>query len=135
MEAKVSQITLVVRNQEEALKFYTQKVGFQKKTDFTPSGGDRWVAVGPRGQDLEFALFQAARGDANNWSKDWKPGIYPPVVIRVDDCLRAAEELKARGVRFVQEPKEYQWGVSATFCDPDGNLFSINQLPSKSSRS
>ncbi len=131
MDAKVSQITLVVRNQAEALKFYTEKVGFEKKTDFTPPGRDRWVTVGPKSQELEFALFQAGRGDANNWSKEWKPGIYPQVVMRVDNCRKAFEELKERGVQFVQDPKEYPWGISATFSDLDGNLFSLNQLPSR----
>lgn len=133
MEAKVSQITLVVRNQTEALKFYTEKMGFEKKMDFAPPGRDRWVTVGPKGQDLEFALFQAGTADANNWSSQWKPGVYPPIVMRVDDCHKAAEELKTLGVQFRQEPKEYPWGISATFSDPDGNLFSINQLPSKTS--
>lgn len=132
MNAKISQITLVVRSQAESLKFFTEKVGFEKKTDFTPPGRDRWVTVGPKGQELELALFQAGRADANNWSKEWKPGIFPPVVMRVDDCRKAFEELKENGVQFVQEPNEYPWGVSATFSDPDGNLFSINELPKSS---
>lgn len=132
MDSRISQITLVVKNQTDALEFYTEKVGFEKKTDFTPPGGDRWVTVGPKRQELEIALFQAGRRDANNWSREWKPGSNPPLVMRVDDCRSAFEELKAHGVQFVQEPKEYPWGISATFSDPDGNLFSINQLPSKS---
>lgn len=129
MDARVTQFTLVVKNQADALDFYTTKVGFEKKTDFTPPGGYRWVTVGPRGQDLELALFQAGTEDANHWSSQWRPGINPPIVLRVEDCRKASAELKSRGVRFTQEPKEYAWGVSATFADPDGNLFSINQLP------
>ena len=133
MDAKISQFTLVVKSQADALEFYTKKVGFEKKTDFTPPGGYRWVTVGPKGQDLELALFQAGTGDANNWSARWAPGINPPIVMRVDDCRKASAELKARGVEFRAEPREYAWGVSATFVDPDGNLFSINQLPQKGS--
>ena len=129
MSMKITQFTLVVRNQAQALEFYTSKVGFEKKTDFTPPGGYRWVTVGPRGQDVEIALFQAGTADANNWSSQWKPGIYPPIVMRVDDVRMVSAELKARGVEFRQDPKEYPWGVSATFADPDGNLFSINQPP------
>jgi catechol 2,3-dioxygenase-like lactoylglutathione lyase family enzyme len=133
MEAKVAVITLVVENQEAALKFYTEKVGFEKKTDYTPPGNNRWVTVAPKGQDLEFALFQAGSNDPNGWSNNWHPGNNPPIVLRVGDCKKVFAELKARGVEFKQaQPEEYAWGISATFADPDGNLFSINQLPSAS---
>src|SRR5215831_10973436 len=133
MEARISQFTLVVKNQEEALEFYTQKVGFEKKTDFTPPGSYRWVTVGPKGQELELALFQAGTPDPRGWSKDWAPGRNPPIVLLVDDTRKTFEELRSRGVQFKQaEPETYNWGVSATFSDPDGNLFSINQLPSAS---
>lgn len=129
MDAKIAQFTLVVKNQAGALEFYTKKVGFEKKTDFTPPGGHRWVTVGPRGQDIELALFQAGTADANHWSTYWRPGTYPPIVMRVDDCMKTSAELKSRGVEFRADPTEYPWGVSATFTDLDGNLFSINQLP------
>lgn len=128
MDSKITQFTLVVKNQAEALEFYTKKVGFEKKTDFTPPGSYRWVTVGPRGQELELALYQDDFPD--RWRMKWKPGANPPIVMRVDDCRKAFAELKSRGVEFKQaEPEEYPWGISATFSDPDGNLFSINQLP------
>jgi uncharacterized glyoxalase superfamily protein PhnB len=54
--------------------------------------------------------------------------------MNVDDCRKAFEELKSRGVKFAQEkPAEYAWGIAATFTDPDGNLWSINQRPSATS--
>ena len=128
MDSKITQFTLVVKNQAEALEFYTKKVGFEKKTDFTPPGSYRWVTVGPKGQELELALYQDDFPD--RWRMKWKPGANPPIVMRVDDCRKAFAELKSRGVEFKQaEPEEYPWGISATFSDPDGNLFSINQLP------
>ncbi len=133
MDARIAQFTLVVKSQADALEFYTKKVGFEKKTDFTPPGGYRWVTVGPKDQDLELALYQFGSQDASPWTKEWKPGINPPIVMRVDDCMKASAELKSRGVRFAADPKEYAWGVSSTFVDPDGNLFSINQLPQKPS--
>jgi catechol 2,3-dioxygenase-like lactoylglutathione lyase family enzyme len=130
MEARIAQITLVVKNQEAALEFFTKKVGFEKKTDYTPSAGHRWVTVGPSGQDLELALFQMGTGDPNGWSNQWRPGSNPPIVVSVKDCRKAYAELKSRGVEFKQtQPEEYSWGISATFADPDGNLFSINQRP------
>ncbi len=134
MEIRISQLTIVVSNQADALEFYTKKVGFEKKTDVTPPGGYRWVTVGPKGQDLELALFQAGTKDANGWSANWRPGNSPPIVLRVGDCRGAFAEMKSRGVEFKQaQPEEYPWGISATFADRDGNLFSINQLPSSSS--
>lgn len=134
MDAKVIQITLVVRDQSAALEFYTKKVGFEKKTDYTPPGGYRWVTVGPKEQELEMALFQAGTKDANGWSSNWQPAISPPIVLRVEDCRKAFTELRSRGVEFKQAaPEEYAWGIAATFADPDGNLFSISQLPAKSS--
>src|SRR5580658_5361800 len=121
MNAKIAQITLVVKNQEAALEFYTKKVGFEKKTDFKPPGGYRWVTVSPPGQDLEIALFQLGTPDQPGWSANWKPGSLPPIVMRVDDARKAYAELKGRGVDFKADVKEYPWGISATFADPDGN--------------
>jgi predicted enzyme related to lactoylglutathione lyase len=129
MKARIAQFTLVVKDQQAALDFYTSRVGFEKKTDVTPPGRYRWVTVGPKEQDLELALFQAGTPDPNGWSSNWKPG-GPPIVMYVDDCRGAFAELSSRGVRFMQsQPEEYAWGISATFSDPDGNLFSINQRP------
>jgi len=128
MDPRITTFGLVVKNQAEALEFYTNKVGFEKKTDYT-AGNYRYVTVGPKGQDIELALTEEGSPDPNGWSKNWKPGISPPIVMRTADCRRLYLDMKANGVRFVQELKEYPWGISATFSDPDGNLFSINQLP------
>jgi catechol 2,3-dioxygenase-like lactoylglutathione lyase family enzyme len=132
MDARITSIALVVKNKAEALEFYTEKVGFEKKTDYT-NGAYRYVTVGPKGQDLELALWQEGSPDPTGSSSQLKPGICPPIVMRVDDVRKISAELKARGVQFKQEPQEYAWGVSATFTDPDGNRFSINQLPQKGS--
>ena len=127
MDARISSIALVVKNKEEALEFYTEKVGFEKKTDYT-NGGYRYVTVGPKGQDLELALWQEGSPDQGGSSGQLKSGMYPPIVMMVDDVRKTAAELKASGVQFKAEPQEYPWGESATFTDPDGNRFSINRL-------
>jgi len=133
MDGKITQITLVVMNQARSLEFFIEKVGFEKKTDVTPPGGYRWVTVGLKGQDLEIALFELGSTvdpSQKEWSKNWSPATAPPVVLRVTDCRKAHQELSARGVEFIQAPVEYPWGVAATFKDPDGNLFSMNEPPS-----
>ena len=133
MEGKITQITLVVTNQTRSLAFYVDQVGFEKKTDFSTPGGYRWVTVGPPGQELELALWEvgsATDPEQKAWSKDWGPGSAPPIVVRVAECRKTFGELSSRGVKFPQTPKEYPWGIAATFSDPDGNLFSIVQPPS-----
>jgi predicted enzyme related to lactoylglutathione lyase len=127
VDARITAISLVVKNKAEALEFFTDKVGFEKKTDYT-NGGYRYVTVGPKGQDLEIALWQEGSPDPTGSSSQLKAGMYPPIVMQVDDVRKIAAELKARGVQFTQEPQEFPWGVSATFTDPDGNRFSINKL-------
>ncbi|MDA4135399.1 MAG: VOC family protein [Thaumarchaeota archaeon] len=132
MDARINSIALVVKNKEEALEFYTEKVGFEKKTDYT-NGGYRYVTVGLKGQDLELVLWQEGTPDPGASSGQLKAGMSPPIVMFVDDVHKTAAELKARGVLFKAEPQEYGWGVSATFADPDGNRFSINRLTQKGS--
>jgi predicted enzyme related to lactoylglutathione lyase len=132
MEGKFLQIALVVTDQTRSLEFFTKKVGFEKRTDFTPPGRRRWVTVSPPGEQLEMALFELGTPvdpAQQEWAKTWSPGRAPPVVLRVADCRKIYEELHARGVEFLQAPEDYPWGTAATFKDPDGNLFSISQPP------
>ena len=132
MDARITAIALIVKNKAEAREFYTKNVGFEKKTDYT-NGGYRYVTVGPQRQDLELALWQEGSPDPPGSSSQSKAGMYPSIVTRVGDVRKTSAELKTRGVQFTQEPQDYSWGVSATFTDPDGNRFSINQLPQKGS--
>lgn len=132
MDAKIQQITIVVKDQAASLDFYTKKAGFEIKSDYSLPGGNRWVTVGLPGQELEFALFalgSPVNPEQAKWAKDWAPARAPPVVLRVADCKAVYAELSGRGVPFLQPPKEYPWGTAATFADPDGNLWSLNQPP------
>jgi predicted enzyme related to lactoylglutathione lyase len=119
MNAKITHVALVVKNQDEAVEFYTKKVGFEKKADYNPPAGERWVTVGPKGQDLELVLLQAGKAGVNSSSTH--------ITMSVDDCKKASADLKTQGVQFKQEPLEHPYGVSAIFADPDGNSFQINQ--------
>ena len=110
------------------MEFYTKKVGFEKKADFNPPEGDRWVTVGPKGQDLELTLWQAGSGDPDGMSSNWNPGCVPPIVMQVDDCRKISAKLKSLGVQFMREPQENPYAISAVFVDPDGNSFQINQF-------
>ena len=125
---KIESISLIVRDKAQALEFYTEKVGFEKKVDVT-NYGYRWLTVGPKGQDLQLELWQVGSATSSGSSRNWKPGNAPPIVLLVDDCYKIYADLKAKGVEFVRELEEYPQGVSATFSDPDGNLFTIRGLP------
>jgi predicted enzyme related to lactoylglutathione lyase len=133
MEAKVTVVTLVVTDQTRSLEFFTEKAGFEKKTDVSGPGGGRWVTVAPQGEHLEISLWQVGSGadpSQKEVSKSWAPAKAPPIVMVVADCRKAHQELSARGVEFVMAPLDHPWGTTATFKDPDGNLFSMNQPPS-----
>ncbi len=125
MNSKITHVALVVKNKDEAVEFYTKKVGFEKKADFSPPAGDRWVTVGPKGQDLELVLLQAGTAGVNISSTH--------ITMSVDDCKKTSADLKTNGVQFKQEPLEHPYGVSAIFVDPDGNSFQINQYPQRGS--
>ena len=127
---RIESVSLIVKDKAQALEFYTEKVGFEKKIDAT-NYGYRWVTVGPKEQDLQLELWQVGSPDPAGRSKNWRPGNTPPMVLLVDDCYRMFAELKAKGVEFTRELEEYPQGVSATFSDPDGNLFTIRGRPQR----
>jgi predicted enzyme related to lactoylglutathione lyase len=124
MNAKITHVTLAVKNQDEAVEFYTKKIGFEKKADYNPPQGERWVTVGPKGQELELVLLKKGTAGVTVSSSH--------ITMSVDDCKKTTAELKAQGVEFKQEPLEHPYGVSAIFVDPDGNSFQINQYPKRS---
>lgn len=128
---KIESVSLIVMDKAQALEFYTEKVGFEKKVDVT-NYGYRWLTVGPKGQDLQLELWQVGSANSSGSSRNWKPGNAPPIIFFVDDCYKTYADLKGKGVEFVRELEEYPQGVSATFSDPDGNLFTIRGLPLRS---
>ncbi len=129
---RIESVPVIVKNKAEALEFYTKKMGFEKKTDVT-NYGYRWVTVGPKGQDLQLELWQVGSPDPTGASKSWRPGSAPPIVLLVDDCRKLSAELKSKGVECKRALQEYPGGVSATFSDPDGNLFTIRGVARKES--
>ncbi len=130
----MSHATVWVKDQEAAKAFYTEKLGFDTRMDIT-ADGFRWLTVAPKGQS-DFQLLLA----------DPKPpmvepevgaqikallakGVFGAGVMDTDDCRRTYEDLKAKGVTFLQEPAERPYGVEAVFRDDSGNWFSLRQPP------
>lgn len=126
---------LYVRDQEEALEFYVEKLGFTVHTD-ARNGDYRWLTVQYPGQpSFQLGLFrpQAPTVDdatAKSLNEIVAKGAMPPLVFVVDDCDAAYHRLRARGVEFTQEPVERYGSIDASFRDPSGNGWKMIQARS-----
>lgn len=126
MSQGVGVVGLYVRDQDEALKFYVDKLGFRVHTD-ARNGNYRWLTVQhPDQPDFQLGLFtpQAPLVDADTaqtLQEIIAKGAMPPLVLVVDDCRAAYEKLNARDVEFTQEPVNRYGSVDASFRDPSGN--------------
>jgi catechol 2,3-dioxygenase-like lactoylglutathione lyase family enzyme len=137
MSIRIANAQLWVHDQDEALEFYTRKLGFEVRSDVTmPELGDfRWLTVGPAGQD-DFAITLMAippapvmdAGTAEQVKELMAKGFAGTVFLTTDDCRASCEELKARGVEFTEEPEERPYGIDAGFRDPSGNSFRLTQV-------
>ena len=134
---KIANAQLWVHDQDEAAAFYTEKVGLEVKSDVTiPEYGDfRWLTVGPPGQDEVSIVLMAIPGapvmddsTADTVRELMAKGFAGTVFLTTDDCRASYEELKARGVEFVDTPEQRPYGIDASFRDPSGNHLRITQV-------
>jgi catechol 2,3-dioxygenase-like lactoylglutathione lyase family enzyme len=130
----VSHVGLGVLDQDEALAFWRDKVGFEVRTDVTiPQIGLRWLTVGPPQQaDVEIMLLPPGGPqtppDVVDKARDvLAHGVLPGLIFQVDDCDATYEELKGKGVDMVQEPTDQPYGRDAAFRDPTGNHIRFTQ--------
>ncbi|MEA2196781.1 MAG: hypothetical protein QOJ25_832 [Solirubrobacteraceae bacterium] len=139
---KVSVAQLWVHDQDEALKFYTQKLGMEVRVDVTlPEMGDfRWLTVGPVGQPEISIVLMPIPGppvmdaETSEQVRDlMSKGFAGTVFLTTDDCVAAYEELKSRGVEFSEEPEERPYGIDCGFRDPSGNAMRLTQVRELSS--
>jgi catechol 2,3-dioxygenase-like lactoylglutathione lyase family enzyme len=122
-----------VLDQEEARRFYTEKLGFEVRIDQTMEGGFRWLCVGPKDQpDLQLVLMAAKANppymDAETAEAIQtlvKKGALGPGVLYTPNCRETYEELKRRGVEFIQPPEDRFYGTEALFQDNSGNRYSM----------
>ena len=127
---RLTHAPIVVSDQDEALKFYTQKLGFEKRADYQQPGKPRWLTVAPKGQDLEFVLVEGKSRVELGLGPEAGTGGYH-IALTTADCRKDFEALKSRGVDFnvgsYTKPQKQAWGISAAFKDPDGNQFVLIQ--------
>lgn len=111
--------SIPVRDQDRALEFYTTKLGCRIVTDSPFDGTQRWIELSFPRADTKLVLFTAPGQDA-------MIGGFMNVTFMADDVQATARELQERGVEFVQEARQEDWGTSAIFKDPDGNQFVLS---------
>ena len=126
MSQGVEVVGLYVRNQDEALAFYVDKVGFRVHTDVR-NGNYRWLTVQyPDQPSFQLGLFtpqppMVDETTAQTLQESVATGAMPPLVLVVDDCQAAYDAMRGRGVEFTQEPISRFGSVDAGFRDPSGN--------------
>src|SRR5207248_4937370 len=113
-------VIIPVRDQDAALKFYTEKLGFKVATNQYFGGGkQRWIELLIPGAESRLALF-TPEGFEN------RIGGFQPLTFWCDDVVATSKVLKSKGVEFAAEPKTEVWGTMAIFKDVDGNQFVLS---------
>jgi uncharacterized glyoxalase superfamily protein PhnB len=134
---KIANAQLWVNDQDEALAFYTQKLGMEVRIDVTMAEMEdfRWLTVGPAGQPDISIVLMAIPGapvmeadTAEQLRELMAKGFAGTVFLTTDDCYASYEELKNRGVEFVEAPEERPYGIDSGFRDPSGNHLRLTQV-------
>jgi catechol 2,3-dioxygenase-like lactoylglutathione lyase family enzyme len=134
---RISTAQVWVDDQDEALEFYTKKLGMEVRSDVTlpEMGNFRWLTVGPAGQPDVAIVLMAIPGPpvmdeetAQQVRSLMAKGFAGTVFLATDDVHAAYEELKGRGVEFTEEPEERPYGIDSGFRDPSGNSFRLTQV-------
>ncbi|HET9139642.1 VOC family protein [Actinophytocola sp.] len=139
MITRLSHAGLFVLDQDSAKRFYTEKLGFEVRSDvdmgaaFEGAGaGFRWLTVSPPGQpDLELILADVRMGHDEATAEQLRAlvakGAFGGGVLEADDLHKTYRELSERGVVFLSEPAERPYGIEAVFRDDSGNWFSLTE--------
>src|SRR4051794_24929164 len=134
---RLSTAQLWVHDQDEALDFWTKKVGMEVRSDVTlpEMGNFRWLAVGPPGQEDVAIVLMAIpgppvmdSGTADQVRDLMAKGFAGTVFLTTEDIRGDVEALKSRGVEFTEDPEERPYGIDSGFRDPSGNSIRLTQV-------
>ena len=134
---RIARTQLWVHDQDEALAFYTQKLGMEVRRDVTLAemGNFRWLTVGPAGQPDVAIVLMAIPGEpvmdaatAEQVRDLMAKGFAGTVFLTTDDCQASYEELRGRGVEFTEAPEERPYGIDSGFRDPSGNSLRLTEV-------
>jgi len=134
---KIATAQVWVHDQDEALAFYTQKLGMEIREDVTVAemGNFRWLTVAPVGQTDVAIVLMAIPGppmmddETTAQVRDlMAKGFAGTVFLTTDDCQASYDELRAQGVEFTETPEQRPYGIDAGFRDPSGNSIRLTQV-------
>lgn len=134
---KLDTVPVYVHDQDTAMTFWTDTIGFGVVRD-TPMGPDqRWLEVAPAGSAVRLVLYKATPdnpGADSLRTAEERIGSFTGYVFSTEDIIRDRAELGRKGVAFTMEPDPQPWGIFAIFADPDGNSFGLLQPPPATSQ-
>lgn len=120
MITQVKHVSIAIKDQKKALKFYTEVLGFKVVTDVELAPGEqRWIKLEIPGADTQIVLFTME-------GHEDRIGTFSNIVFHTNDVKKTSAALKKKGVVFTQEPIEEPWGTYALFNDIDGNTFCLS---------
>ena len=134
---RIAHAQVWVHDQDEALAFYTEKLGMEVRSDVTvpEMGNFRWLAVGPPGQDEVSIVLMAIPGPpvmdeqtATDVRGLMAKGFAGTIFLTTEDCQASYEELRGRGVEFTEAPEERPYGIDSGFRDPSGNAIRLTEV-------
>lgn len=133
---KIATAQLWVHDQDDALAFYTEKLGMEVREDVTvpEMGNFRWLTVAPTGQDIAIVLMAIPgppmmdEATTAQVTELMGKGFAGTVFLTTDDCRASYEALTAKGVEFTEAPEERPYGIDAGFRDPSGNSIRLTQI-------
>ena len=134
---RITNAQLWVHDQDQALAFYTQKLGWEVRADVTLAemGNFRWLTVGPASQPDLAIVLMAIPGSpvmdsetAEQVRSLMAKGFAGTIFLTTDDVHSSYEELKGRGVDFVEQPEDRPYGIDSAFRDPSGNNIRLTQV-------
>lgn len=128
---RLGTVPVFVSDQERALRFYRDRLGYRVVMDQPVGNGYRWLTVAPDDGATQLLLFRPGMFAEGPETAD-RVGVWTGFVFVTEDIQATYEDLKGRGVEFNGEPVRQPWGgMETSFNDPDGNRFELVEMPSR----
>ncbi len=128
MKKRIGHITILVKDYDEALDFYQNKLGFSKIMDFPMGPDSRWITVAPNKENETHITFVKADTDKKNERVGNQVANHVMLVLETDDVERDFKDMKSKGVNFFGAPQKVQWGKEVVFEDLYGNRYDLLQM-------
>lgn len=128
---RIGHITLLVEDIDEAVEFYTEKIGFVKRVDTKVWLGMRWVSISPKDQPDVALTLVLADTDEKLCAVGKQTPDHVYLFLETDDLIRDYNEMKNKGVQFINYPEDRPWGKVVTLMDLYGNIINLVQRPTQ----